>query len=260
MGVLGFTETGFLVFFLVLVRMTGLFIMAPVFAHASVPAQVKAWFAFAVTLVVYPMVSQTPISVPGEVTELALAIVRELLVGFVVGYVALLLFAAAQYAGELIDTQIGFGMANLVDPSFGAQVTVVGQFHFLVATMVYLAVNGHHFLLGALVRSYDVVPMGRTGLSPDLFDSVVLRFGELFKIALRMSLPAAICLLITEMSLGIAARAVPQMNVLMVGFPLKICVGLAVLVLAMPGFVGYVRVALGRLQEAIVLIIGAMRS
>lgn len=260
MGMLGFTETGFLVFFLVLVRMTGLFIIAPVFAHASVPAQFKAWFAFAVTLVVYPMVSQTSISAPGEVTEFALVIVRELLVGFVVGYVALLLFAAAQYAGELIDTQIGFGMANLVDPSFGAQVTVVGQFHFLAATMVYLAVNGHHFLVGALVRSYDVVPMGRAGLSPDLFDAVVLRFGELFKIALRMALPAAMCLLITEMGLGIAARAVPQMNVLMVGFSLKICVGLAVLVLAMPGFVGYVRVALGRLQEAIVLIIGAMRS
>lgn len=260
MGVLGFTETGFLTFFLVLVRMTGLFILAPMFAHASIPAQVKAWFAFAVTLVVYPMVSQTPMSAPGEVAEFAWVIARELFVGLVLGYVALLVFAAAQYAGELIDTQIGFGMANLVDPSFGAQVTVVGQFHFLAATMVYLAVNGHHFLMGALVRSYDVVPMGQAGLSPDLFDLIVLRFGELFKIAVRMALPAVVCLLITEMSLGIVARAVPQMNVLMVGFPLKICVGLAVLVLAMPGFVGYVRVVLGRLQEAIVLIIGAMRS
>jgi len=254
------TTTGFLIFLLVLVRMTGLFFLAPVFAHASIPAQVKAWFAFAATLVVYPIVSQiaVPVSVPGDVWEFALVIARELLVGLVVGYAALLVFAAAQYAGELIDTQIGFGMANLVDPSYGAQVTVIGQIHFLVATMVYLAVNGHHFLVGALVRSYNMVPMGQAALTPDLFRLIVMRFSELFKIAVRMALPAVACLLITEMALGVLARAVPQMNVLMVGFPLKIGVGLAILVLAAPGFVSYVHTVVGRLQEAIVMILGAM--
>ncbi len=252
------TEAGFLIFLLVLVRMTGLFFLAPVFAHASIPAQVKAWFAFAAALVVYPMMSRALVSMPANVGEFALLILRELLVGLVVGYVALLVFAAAQYAGELIDTQIGFGMANLIDPSYGAQVTVIGQLHFLVATMVYLAVNGHHFLVGALVRSYDMVPIGQAGLGPELFSLIVMKFGELFGIAMRMALPGVACLLIAEMGLGILARAVPQMNVLMVGFPLKIGVGLAILVLAVPGFVSYVQVALGRLQEAIAMVLGAM--
>jgi hypothetical protein len=155
---IGFTEREFLLFFLVLVRMTGLFILAPLFGHASIPAQSKAGLAFACTLIVYPMAIQAPFEMPADVYELASFIARELFVGAVIGFVALLVFAAAQYGGEMIDTQIGFSLANIVDPSFGQQVSLLGQFHYLLAMMVYLAVDGHHYLIGALMRSYSVIP------------------------------------------------------------------------------------------------------
>jgi hypothetical protein len=168
-GTLGFTEREFLLFFLVLVRMTGLFILAPLFGHASVPARAKAGLAFACALVVYPMMAQTPFEMPTDVYELTSDVARELFVGATLGFVSLLVLAAAQYGGEMIDTQIGFSLANIVDPSFGQQVSLLGQFHYLVAMMVYLAVDGHHYLIGALMRSYSVIPIGGAGMSSELF-------------------------------------------------------------------------------------------
>jgi len=247
----GFTEREFLLFFLVLVRMTGLFILAPLFGHASIPAQAKAGLAFACTLIVYPMASQAPFEVPADVYGLTSFIARELVVGAVIGFVALLVFAAAQYAGEMIDTQIGFSLANIVDPLFGQQVSLLGQLHYLLAMMIYLAVDGHHYLVGALMRSYSVIPMGQAGLSPELFSLVLSRFSDLFVMALRMALPPVACLLITEMALGVLAKSVPQMNVLMVGFSAKIAVGLAVVGLAIPGFVAYSASVVAGLRKVI---------
>jgi len=256
-GTLGFTEREFLLFFLVLVRMTGLFILAPLFGHASVPARAKAGLAFACALVVYPMMAQTPFEMPTDVYELTSDVARELFVGATLGFVSLLVLAAAQYGGEMIDTQIGFSLANIVDPSFGQQVSLLGQFHYLVAMMVYMAVDGHHYLIGALMRSYSVIPVGGAGMSSELFSLVLARFSDLFMIAIRMSLPPVACLLITEIALGVLAKSVPQMNVLMVGFPAKIVVGLAVVGLAIPGFVGCAATAFASLRKAIVVLMRA---
>lgn len=254
----GLTQGEFLLFLLILVRMTGLFILAPVFAHQSVPVQVKPWFALACSLVVYPMLAGHGPAIPATVPALAAMIGRELLVGACVGYLALLVFAAAQYAGELIDTQIGFGMANLIDPSFGSNITVLGQVHFLLATMIYLAVDGHHLLIGAVVRSYGLIPFGQAELGPELIRLIVERFSGMFVIAMRMALPAAACLLIAEVALGVMARAVPQMNVLMVGFPLKIGVGLIVLGVVLPSTGAYFVGVLSKLAEALSAALGAM--
>lgn len=251
------TEREFLLFFLVLVRMTGLFILAPLFGHASIPAQAKAGLAFVCALIVYPMTSRAPFEMPANVYELTSFVARELFVGAVIGFVALLVFAAAQFGGEMIDTQVGFSLANIVDPSFGQQVSLLGQFHYLLAMMVYLAVDGHHYLIGALMRSYSVIPMGQAGLSPELFSLVLARFSDLFAMALRMSLPPVACLLIAEMALGVLAKSVPQMNVLMVGFPAKIAVGLAVVGLAIPGFAGYSASVLASLRKVIAGLIRA---
>ncbi len=103
----------------------------------------------------------------------------------------------------MIDTQIGFSLANIVDPSFGQQVSLLGQFHYLVAMMVYMAVDGHHYLIGALMRSYSVIPVGGgPGCRLSFFSLVLARFSDLFMIAIRMSLPPVACLLVTEIALG----------------------------------------------------------
>lgn len=262
------TEAHALIFLLVLVRMTGLFVIAPVFAHQSVPNQVKPWFALACSLVAYPAVvggggapgaSALASQLPPGVIGLAAAICGELFVGAVIGYLALLVFAAAQYAGELIDTQIGFGMANLVDPSFGGNITVLGQIHFLLATMLYLAIDGHHLLVGAVMTSFELAPVGQVTVGTALAGLVIERFTLLFTMALRISLPAVSCLFITELGLGLIARAVPQMNVLMVGFPLKIGVGLVVLGTAMSATATYLVAIMRQLGDVISQAIAVLR-
>ncbi|MEA4883661.1 MAG: flagellar biosynthetic protein FliR [Clostridia bacterium] len=248
---IGLSERDFLIFLLVLVRMTGLFVIAPVFGHASLPRQVKVGLAVASAIFVFPSVLGSNSQAPGDTAELALMVGRELLVGTVIGYIALLIFAATQMAGELVDTQIGFGLANIVDPSFGGQVTVIGQYQFLIATMLYLTVNGHHILVGAIVRSYGAVPLGSASIGPELLTLIIAKFSELLKIAARMAIPAVACLIITEIALGVLARSVPQMNVLMVGFPLKIIVGFVVMGLAAPAICGYMQGVFGRLPESL---------
>ncbi|MCR4425773.1 MAG: flagellar biosynthetic protein FliR [Firmicutes bacterium] len=248
----GVTEREFLVFILVLVRMTGLFVIAPVFGNRSVPAQIKVGLAFAASVVAWPLAAEPVFAVPGSVWALASLVGSELLIGAVVGYVALLVFAAVQLAGQVVDMQMGFGLANIVDPSWGGQVTVLGQFKFLVATLLFLAANGHHSVVGGVVASYRAIPLGAASFGPEVFSLLVAEFSAVFSSAVRVALPVVAALIAAELALGVLSRSVPHMNVLMVGFPLKIVIGLGVMVLALPGMCDYLLVAFREMRGDII--------
>lgn len=245
------------VFMLVMVRMTGMFILAPVFGNAHIPTRVKTGFAAVTAVVVTPIQMQRAVGISPDLLTLVGIVIKELLVGAVIGYVALLVFAGVQLAGQVVDMQIGFGMANIVDPAAGTQVTVLGQFKFLIATLAFLAVNGHHHILIAVARSYDIVPLAGVGLSRDLFYLVTQEYAKVFSIAVRLALPVTAAVMIGEAALGVMARAVPHMNVLMVGFPLKIATGIMALAVVMPGFISYLGAQFSVLSRNILLVLRA---
>lgn len=224
-------------FVLILMRIAGIFFTAPVFASRNIPVQMKASWTLLVTLLVFPIVGFTPEKLPYVGLPLGLAVFRELFIGLCIGMGATLLFTGIQLAGQIIDIQMGLGMVNIIDPVTSTQISVMGQYYYLVATLVFLAVNGHHILLRAVVDSFGVIALGQAHFTSSVGTEMMHLFSQVFFIAFRVGAPVIGSLFITNLALGIIARTVPQMNVFIVGLPLNMAVGLIIVAMSMSFFV-----------------------
>ncbi len=246
-------------FLLVAMRASGLFLSAPVFASRNIPGMVKAAWILLMAFLVFPVVGFVPASLPLPGIPLGLAVLRELLIGFSIGLGASLVFTGIQLAGQAIDIQMGLGMVNIIDPITSTQISVMGQYYFLVATLVFLCVDGHHFLIRAVVDSFNVIPLGGAHFSPALEHKIMDLFSQIFFIAFRVGAPVIGALFVTNMALGIVARTVPQMNVFIVGMPLNLAVGFLMSALGM-GFFTFVLQGLFRgMYRDVEILIQAMR-
>ncbi|CQR56462.1 Flagellar biosynthetic protein FliR [Paenibacillus riograndensis SBR5] len=227
----------FPVFLLIFCRISAFFVVVPVFSTRSIPATFKIGLSFFVALVIFSS-RGTGIAVPQDLTYILL-IAREALIGLLLGFIAYLMFMAIQTAGSFIDIQIGFGIANVIDPMTGTSAPVIGNFKYLIATLLFLSMNGHHYLLDAIVYSYKWVPIDNNLLikmiDGSLSEFLVRSFAQSFMLAFQMSAPLVTALFLTDIGLAFLARTAPQYNVFVIGVPLKIIVGLALLLLLMPG-------------------------
>jgi flagellar biosynthetic protein FliR len=226
-------------FMLVVARLSGLFLIAPVFSSPMIPPRFKLMVLLALAATITPIVSANSPQVPDGIFPLLGSIAMETVVGFALGFTVAIVFTAVQLGASLIDTSIGFSMANIIDPLNNAQGAVLGSFYSLVATLAFLAVNGHHWLLAGFKRSYDIVPMGAMPDVEKMMTNLFSTFGSLFGMGFQIAAPVLISLLLCDVVLGIVARVVPQMNVFFVGIPLKIGVGLAAVIIALPTFTGF---------------------
>jgi len=227
-------------FLIVFARMAGIFLIAPVFGSRYLPAQLKIGFALVTTAVLTPVVASRVGQVPdpwSAPVRYAVTLVSETGIGLVLGYATLLILMTVQVAGQFIDLQMGFGIVNVVDPLSDAPVPLVGNFKYLLAILVFLAVNGHHFLLEALVASYDLVALGQAVYGGLLVSRITDLFSSMFLVAVKLALPVVGTLFLTDVALGIIARTVPQMNILVLGLSVKIIVGIVVLLLLLPAYV-----------------------
>jgi len=232
-------------------RVTGLISVGPVFGAHQVPPRVRAGLVVALTVFLTPIVAATgaarsagsPVShspalfVPALFSELAL--------GLLSGFACSLLLEAARLAGAAANVQMSLGAAHLFDPTAGEQSPFVGQLYYMVATLVFLEINGHHWLISAVATSYAHIPLGGAVWRSVLADGMVGALGMVFEMALRLAAPALGALFLTDLGLGLLSRAVPQMNVFIVGIPGKIMVGILVLALAAPSVVGALASLLG---------------
>jgi len=220
-------------YLLIVVRISPLLIMAPIWGSPLVPAQVRVFIVLIVAGLLLPVVrGPLPPGIGDSVFLLALAVAQELLLGFLVAYAALLMFAGAQLAGQLVDVQVGFGIANVIDPLSSAQVTLLGQVQYLAALLVFLLLDGHHLLLTGLAATFGPAPLGApfaAGMGPPLL-LVVQRGGRiLFVLAAQIAAPALTALFLTNFALGLVSRMLPQMNIFLVGLPVNVFVGLLAL-------------------------------
>jgi flagellar biosynthetic protein FliR len=226
-------------FMLIFMRVGAMLFVAPVFGGAAVPTQSKVLFAMVLSLVLLPMVNVPARTLPHDVLPLGWLGVNELLVGLVMGASLVFIFAAVQYAGEIVDFQMGFSIVNLIDPTQDIQIPVMGFFHFLIATLIFLAMDAHHWIIRGLVDSFEIVPLMTTGFSGLAAASIAKVFGDLFVVAVRIAAPAIAVLMLYNASLGIIAKTVPQINLLIVGFPVRIALGMTVVGLSMTFFHPY---------------------
>ncbi len=226
-------------FMLVVARLSGLFLIAPVFSSQMIPVRIKVMMLGALAATLTPIVMGQAPPMPDGVVDLVTSIILESIVGLAIGFTVALVFTAVQVGASYIDTAIGFSMANIIDPLNNIQASVLGSFYSLIATLAFLAVNGHHWLLAGFKQSYDVVPIGAAPDVQRMSENLFGAFGALFATAFQIAAPVLVTLILVDVVLGIVARVVPQMNVFFVGIPLKIGVGLAAVIITLPAFTGF---------------------
>jgi flagellar biosynthetic protein FliR len=226
----------FHIFLLVLLRVSALLVVAPIFGHRLYPARAKVGMAFMISLVIFPSVADTALNVPVGFLPYALVLAREVLMGVVLGFAVLLLFMGIQFAGQLAGLQMGFGIVNVIDPQSQDQISIIGQFLNILAILLILSLDGHHIILNGLMASFDTVPLGGVVLKASIVEKMIVLTSELFTIAIKISAPILISLFLVSVAMGVLARTVPQMNVFIVGFPVQLAVGLFVLVASLPLF------------------------
>jgi flagellar biosynthetic protein FliR len=225
-------------FILVLIRVSAMIMMVPVFGDATVPATVKWGLSILIALLLFPVVKAgIPPTRDLGFVSLVLGIAGELLIGIVIGYSARLIFAGIQLAGEMLGFQMGFSVASVIDPTSSTQVSVIAEFQYLLSLLLFMTVNAHHLFISAIAESYQALPPLSVHLSGPLLQAIISLSKEVFVIAVKISAPVTAVLLFTNVAMGLVARAVPQMNVFIVAMPLQIAVGLLFIGLTAPVFV-----------------------
>jgi flagellar biosynthetic protein FliR len=214
-------------------RILGLIAAAPLFGNAGVPLRVKVLLGVFLALVIAPLVPAVPAVDPTSWAGL-LILVKEMIIGLAMGFAMRLVFAAVEYAGEVASQTMGLGFAVFFDPSTRGRSSAVSQFMALVATMAFLAVNGHLVLLEALAESFFTMPITETPFSSNAALELVRWGGRIFSAGLQIAMPIIAALLITQVALGILTRAAPQLNIFGIGFPITLGVGFLTLSLALP--------------------------
>jgi len=220
-------------FLLIFVRVTSFFLMLPLFSYRTIPTSHKVGFAFFLSLMMFFGMETPELEVDGAYY---LLIIKEAMVGLFIGFLAYMLFTAVQVAGGLIDFQMGFAIANVVDPQTGTQSPLTGQYLNIIALFFLLAVNGHHLLLDGVFYSYQFIPLDQAWVNfgdENIMQFVGKTLALMFAIAFQMSIPVVGAIFLVDVALGIVARTVPQLNIFVVGVPVKIVVGLIMLIIVM---------------------------
>lgn len=210
-------------------RVGGVVLIAPMYSSQKIPMMVRALLVFVFALALFPMVRAAP---GAEITVGTL--LSESLIGFAIGFAAAVFIGAAQLTGELLSVQMGLAGARTVNPVSGGQTAVLAQFVQLFALTMFLVVDGHVLMLQALAASTEALPVGGSIAAADGFRAMAALGTQLFSVALKFAAPVVAVLLVTNVALGILARTVPQLNVLLVAFPVQIGAGLTAMGLAIP--------------------------
>ncbi|MDW0109215.1 flagellar biosynthetic protein FliR [Sporosarcina aquimarina] len=216
-------------YLLVLTRISAFFVTLPLFSYRTIPPVMRIVLA---ALLAWTLVFT--LNVPGlEINgEYIVLVLKEAIVGLSIGIIAFIVMSAIQVAGGLIDFQMGFAIANVIDPQTGTQSPLMGQFFNSLALLLLLAINGHHVLLDGVFYSYQFLPLDQVWPSfgsERVAEHVLSTMAAVFAISFQMAVPIVATLFLVDLALGITARTVPQLNIFVIGFPIKIGVGFLVL-------------------------------
>lgn len=244
--------SGTAAFALILVRMTGLFIISPVFGRNNVPVYVKIGFSVIMSLLLVNTIQVNDLSYINNIYQFLLIVLKEFITGLMIGFVSYMFFSVVYLAGQLIDIQIGFGMVNVLDPASNIQVPITSNFYFIISMIVFLGMRGHHMLIKAVFDSYEFVPLGGAVFDDRIVEDFIRIFGEVLVTGVKIAAPVTAAILLTDVALAILSKTSPQMNVFIVGMPLKVIIGLAVIMLSLPLFIMLLDLLFNGMNEEII--------
>lgn len=233
--------------------------IAPIYAASSFPVRIRVVLAVLVTASLYPVLEPVkgvdPVSLQGFSI-----LAQQVIIGAAMGFFVQMAFQLLVIAGEAIAMTMGLGFARMMDPQNGVQVPVVAQYFIIIATLLFLSMNGHLLLLQMIIKSFDILPVSNIGMSRDGIWQVVSWGSQMFVGAIMVALPAVTALLMVNIAMGVITRAAPQLNIFAVGFPLMLLLGFVLLLLTLPSVLPQFSNQVMNAFEAAIAAISAGRS
>ena len=247
-----------LIFVVVLARVGGVVTFAPFWNHQAVNGKVRALLAMIIALLVTPVLMPYLPTPPTEVLSLTLLLGGELMIGFILGFAGRLVFSALEVAASLVGFQMGLSLASTIDPATQAQTAALGMLAQMIGLMVMLGADGHHWMLEITVRSFQFVSPGGFGMNGSLAELMLRLSADAFAVGVALAAPAIIVLLSVESLLAIAGRIAPKLEIMILGFPIKIAVGLWLIGASVFFLPGAIRTAFTMLRHTVERMLGAM--
>jgi len=243
-------------YMLVFLRVGCIVLFAPMLGPRGTPWMLKFALTLICTALVAPFVPPAP--PVRDLLSFGGLVAREAFIGMVLGFSIRLIFGAIQTAGQIIGYQMGFSMVNLLDPHGHYPIPILSHFITMLAILIFLQTNGHHWYLAALVRSYEVVGMGEARFSGRLGWELLSEGGEMFVAAVKIGFPLLAIIFLFYVVMALVARAMPQMNVFIVALPMQVGLGLIVLMLSLPFIASYMEKMFLGLWRELGLLLKAM--
>lgn len=236
-GLSQFPEGQIIAFALVFLRVIAMVVVWPIFGTQTVPVSVKVLLSVIISMVLFPTIKFANVDMITISNEVIFLSAREVCVGLALGFLMRMFFFAISIAGEVISVSTGLGSAQLFNPAMGTSGNVLEQFEVMLASLFFLALNGHHIFIGGLAESFHLVPVSDIGLKVAGFGGIAVFVQDVFLMGLKICAPVMVAVFIANIAMGILGRAVPQINVLVTSMPVTLLLGLAVLFITTPLFV-----------------------
>jgi len=224
----------YLGFIMVLLRISGFFMSTPIFFPKFSPPMVKVGFCVMFTFLILPGVNYENVNLITDNGTLIIFCISEVVTGLTLGYLTKFCFFSAQMAGQLMDFQVGFSMMSIFDPVSNENVTLLGRLLYWTSIVMFFVVDGHHMLIRAIITSFSVVEIGKFILFQETAMMMVSVFIQFFTLGLKIAIPIILIIIVTDLCMGLVSRTVPSLNIIILGMPIKILVGLSCFVLVLP--------------------------
>ncbi len=248
-----------ILFSLIVMRMSGAVLFSPVFGRRNVPSSVKAAFIMTFSLMLYMGTGGVLLHAPGTLLEYGVMLIKELAMGCVLGFGMELAVMTVRYASSIMDFSMGLNMAQIYDPEFNTQMTITSGMYYAFLMLLFLSVNGHLRLVAIFFGSAMQIPFGQVSLGPELCVAVLDMFQQSIAMGLQFAFPIIAMELVTEVAVGILMRMIPQINVFVVNFQIKLIVGLLMLLFLFSPFSDKLNLIIARLFTSLDYLVVLMR-
>jgi len=250
------TANNIIIYMLIFTRLSGLISSAPFFSTIQSPMMVKIWLCATVAFIFYPIIyTSKSFLLPHNAPEFIILILMEFFVGYLIGFIANLIIEGVRMSGNILSVQMGLSMSQALDPATGINTPEISQIYVYLTTLIFLMTSAYHMLFIAVFDSFSAIPMGVFAIfDANIISGIVQLFSQLFKIAFAVALPIFSVLLIVDILLGMMSKMMPQMNIYMVALPVKIYIGVFLILAFLSATGVYLQGVIEKYMEAIILL------
>lgn len=252
------TPKNLILFVIVFTRLGGLISSAPLISKYPIPIQIKTWFTAAVAFIMFPLIlAKSGFHVPTNIPELTLILLREFIIGYIVGFVANVVFIGVEIAADLVSMQMGLTAAQAMNPMTGDTSPILTQAYTIIAAFIFIGMNGYQWLLSAVFKTFMIMPPSYETLITGTFTNNVIQItSQMFIIGLSIALPIFSVLTITDVLLGFTSKMMPKMNIFMVSLPVKIYLGLILFIMLLSPMSSHIQMLFERYLSSIISVLG----